>query len=56
LAYELLVGKPPFEMKDVKKTQSMVANFKGKGIKFPGHVSKDAEGLIREVSTLRLIW
>jgi aurora kinase len=56
LTYELLVGKPPFEMKDVKKTQSKIANFKGKGIKFPGHVSKGAEELIREVSTVVVRW
>ena len=50
LTYELLVGKPPFEMKSAKATQKKIANFKGKGLKFPGHVSKDAEQLIREVS------
>jgi len=51
--YELLVGKPPFEMKNVKSTQKKIANFKGKGIKFPGHLSKDAEELIVEVSNLQ---
>lgn len=51
LMYELLVGRPPFEMKDTKSTQKKIANFKGKGIKFPGHVSQGAEELIREVST-----
>ena len=52
LTYELLVGKPPFEMKDVKKTQGKITNFKGKGIKFPGHISKGVVELIREVSTV----
>ncbi|KAI4656480.1 uncharacterized protein J4E79_008035 [Alternaria viburni] len=52
LMYELLVGKPPFEMKDVKSTQKKIANFKGKGIKFPGHVSERAEELIRELLNL----
>jgi aurora kinase len=52
LTYELLVGKLPFEMKDAKGTQKRIANFKGKGIEFPGHVSKGAEELIREVSNV----
>ncbi|KAH6875895.1 kinase-like domain-containing protein [Alternaria rosae] len=52
LMYELLVGKPPFEMKDVKSTQEKIANFEGKGIKFPGHVSERAEELIRELLNL----
>ena len=57
LIYELLVGKPPFETKDAKGTQRKIANFKGKGIKFPSHVSRGAENLIREVSTLvRRFW
>jgi aurora kinase len=56
LTYELLVGKPPFEMKTEKGTQKKIANFKGKGIKFPGHVSKEAEELIREVSNPRVVW
>lgn len=56
LMYELLVGKPPFEMKDVKSTQKKIANFKGKGIKFPGHVSERAEELIREVSDTRSLY
>jgi aurora kinase len=49
LTYELLVGKAPFEMKTTQATQKKIANFKGKGIKFPSHVSRDAEGLIREL-------
>jgi aurora kinase len=52
LTYELLVGKPPFEMKDAKGTQKRIANFEGKGIKFPGHVSRGDEELIREVSNV----
>jgi aurora kinase len=49
LMYELVVGKAPFEMKSGVKTQKKIARFKGKGIKFPSHVSKDAEALIREL-------
>jgi aurora kinase len=41
--YELVVGKAPFEMKSGVETQKKIARFKGKGIKFPSHVSKDAE-------------
>ena len=52
LAYELLVGKAPFEMKSTAATQRKIANFKGKGIRFPSHVSRDAEGLIRELLNL----
>jgi aurora kinase len=51
LMYELLVGKLPFKMKDLKSTQKRTVNFAGKTIKFPGHVSKRAEELIREAST-----
>ncbi|KAH7380002.1 kinase-like domain-containing protein [Pyrenochaeta sp. MPI-SDFR-AT-0127] len=46
LTYELLVGKPPFEMKSSEATQKKIATFKGRGVKFPGHVSKSAKGLI----------
>jgi aurora kinase len=49
LTYELLVGKAPFEMKTTHATQKKIANFKGKWIKFPNHVSRDADGLIREL-------
>jgi aurora kinase len=52
LTYELLVGKPPFEMKTMEKTQKKIAGFKGKGIKFPAYVSKEAEGLIQELLNL----
>ncbi|KAI1669961.1 Serine/threonine protein kinase [Pyrenophora tritici-repentis] len=52
LMYELLVGRPPFEMKNTKSTQRKIANFKGKGIKFPGHISQGAEELIRELLNL----
>jgi len=51
LMYELLVGRPPFEMRNTKSTQRKIANFKGKEIKFPGHISQGAEELMREVST-----
>jgi aurora kinase len=50
LTYELLVGKAPFEMRSDKATQKKIANFKGKGLRFPGHVSKMAEELVRDVS------
>jgi aurora kinase len=49
LTYELLVGRPPFEMKNGEKTKKKIAGFKGRGLKFPGHVSKGAEELVREV-------
>jgi len=49
LTYELLVGKPPFEMKSSVETQRRIAKFKDKTLKFPGHVSIEAEGLIRQV-------
>lgn len=52
LAYELLVGKPPFETKTSKATQKKIANFDGRALKFPQRVSKVAEQLIREVSCL----
>lgn len=51
LTYELLVGKPPFEMKSSRATQKKIAGYKGKGLKVPGHVSRGAEELIREVSS-----
>lgn len=50
LLYELLVGRPPFEMRSGKETQKRIAKFKGKGLKVPGHVSQPAEELIRAVS------
>ncbi|KAF1921779.1 kinase-like domain-containing protein [Ampelomyces quisqualis] len=49
LTYELLVGKPPFEMKSTHATQKKIANYKGKGIKFPSYVARDAEDLIRDL-------
>ncbi|KAF1835005.1 Pkinase-domain-containing protein [Decorospora gaudefroyi] len=52
LTYELLVGRPPFEMKDGARTQKKIANFKGKGLKFPLHVSQGAEELVRELLNL----
>lgn len=54
LMYELLVGKPPFEMRSSAATKKRIAAFKGKGLKFPGHVSKHAEELIIEVRLLSL--
>jgi aurora kinase len=52
LMYELLVGKPPFEMKSGVATQKKIAGFKGKGIKFPAYISESAEALIRELLNL----
>lgn len=52
LTYELLVGKPPFEMDNSKATQKKIAAFKGKGLKFPRHVSKIARELIKAVSAI----
>ncbi|KAH8730156.1 kinase-like domain-containing protein [Phaeosphaeriaceae sp. PMI808] len=46
LAYELLVGRPPFEAKNMMVTQKRIAKYKGKGIKFPKHVSEEARSLI----------
>jgi aurora kinase, other len=52
LAYELLVGKPPFETKNMQATQKKIAKYKGKGIKFPSYVAQSAEELIRELLNL----
>jgi aurora kinase len=52
LAYELLVGKPPFETKNMQATQKKIAKYKGKGIKFPAYVAQAAEELIRELLNL----
>jgi aurora kinase len=49
LTYELLVGKPPFEMKSTQATQKKIANYKGKGIKFPAYVAQGAKNLIRDL-------
>jgi serine/threonine protein kinase len=54
LTYELLTGKPPFEMKSGKATEKKIANFKGK-VHFPAHVSQPAIDFILEVSC-SLIW
>ncbi|KAF2872427.1 kinase-like domain-containing protein [Massariosphaeria phaeospora] len=51
LTYELLVGRPPFEMKSEKATEKKIAKFKGK-IKFPSHISKGAEEFILELLNL----
>jgi aurora kinase len=32
---------------NLEKTQKKIASFKGKRLKFPGHVTQDAEDLIR---------
>jgi len=52
LMYELLVGRPPFEMKSVVQTQMKIARYRGKGIRFPGHVSKGAQDLMRGLLSL----
>jgi aurora kinase len=52
LMYELLVGKPPFEMKSSEKTQKKIAAFKGKGIKFLKHMSAEARALVGELLNL----
>ncbi|ORY08915.1 kinase-like domain-containing protein [Clohesyomyces aquaticus] len=52
LAFELLTGKPPFEMKSRKATEKKIAYFKNK-VRFPGHVSKTAEEFVMGVSRLR---
>lgn len=49
LAYELLVGKPSFEMKSEAATKKKIAAFKGK-IRFPMHVSGPARDFIMEAS------
>ncbi|KAL6707224.1 spindle assembly checkpoint kinase [Coniothyrium glycines] len=49
LMYELLVGRPPFERKNGAATRKKIANFKGNGLKFPGHVSLPAEELIQQM-------
>jgi aurora kinase len=50
LTYELLVGKPPFEMKSAKATQTKIARWNGKEMKFPSYISKEAEDFILQVS------
>ncbi|KAH5002094.1 non-specific serine/threonine protein kinase [Parastagonospora nodorum] len=52
LMYELLVGKAPFEMKSIAQTQMKIARYRGKGIKFPSHVSKGAQDLMRGLLSL----
>ena len=49
LAYELLVGKSPFEMKTGKATEKKIASFMGK-VNFPAYVSQPAIDFILEVS------
>ncbi|KAF2848936.1 Pkinase-domain-containing protein [Plenodomus tracheiphilus IPT5] len=49
LMYELLVGKPPFEAMNGLATQRKIAGYKGKGVKFPRHISQRAEDLIGEL-------
>jgi serine/threonine protein kinase len=47
LCCELFVGRPTFETKSMAATQKKIAGFTGKWIMFSGHVSKEAEGLVR---------
>lgn len=48
LAYELIVGKPPFEMKDISATEKKIVGFKGK-MKFPTRVSGKAKDFMLKV-------
>lgn len=53
LAYELLVGKLPFETKDPRETKRRIATYRGEGtIRFPGGVSKGAREFVRGVSDM----
>ncbi|KAI8934228.1 hypothetical protein NX059_008974 [Plenodomus lindquistii] len=52
LTYELLVGKPPFKTKSSQATQKKIADFTGKGLRIPGHVSEEAGKLIKELLNL----
>jgi serine/threonine protein kinase len=49
LCYEFLVGKPPFEAKDYDTTYT---NILQAPVKFPEHVSKEAQDLITRVRTI----
>lgn len=51
LTYELLVGKPPFEMKSRKATEKKIANFRGR-VLFPSYVSQGAMDFILELLNL----
>ncbi|PSN68883.1 Pkinase-domain-containing protein [Corynespora cassiicola Philippines] len=51
LAYELLVGKPPFEMENEEDTKEKIANFKGH-VPFPEHVSEAAREFILQLLNL----
>jgi aurora kinase len=46
LAYELLVGAPPFERESADETRACIAAFEGR-VAFPAHVSAGARDLIR---------
>lgn len=49
LAYELVVGKPSFEMISTQTMEEKIAEFKGK-VEFPRHISKKAKDFIMQVS------
>lgn len=51
LAYELLVGKPPFEMKDQEQTKVKIAGYKGrvKDVVFPRYVSSQAKDFMKRL-------
>ena len=49
LAYEFLVGKPPFESPSQNDTYSNIRNVR---YTFPSHVSKDAQDLVKKLLVL----
>ena len=52
LAYELLVGKPPFERESVEETRACIAAFDG-DIEFPAYVSAGARDLVTRLLDVR---
>ncbi|KAF2004967.1 kinase-like protein [Amniculicola lignicola CBS 123094] len=52
LTYELLVGRPPFEMRSRKATEKRIAGFKGK-VRFPAHVSQGATDFVMALLTVQ---
>lgn len=49
LCYEFLCGKPPFEAPSQNDTYNNIRNLR---YTFPGHVSKDAQDLIKKLLVL----
>jgi hypothetical protein len=52
LAHELIVGKPPFEMRDMEQTKRNIAKFKGR-VEVPEFVSREAGEFISQVCCMK---